>query len=585
MCGIAGAFAYAAGAPKLREGELRAMRDAMAARGPDGTGEWFSADGRVAFGHRRLSIIDLRSVADQPMRLAGTGIRIVFNGEIFNYRELREGLAAAGARFETSSDTEVLLHLYAREGEGMLARLRGMYALAIHDPSRNALFLARDPFGIKPLYFSDDGRTLRFASQVKALLAADSPDTRPDPAGHAGFFLWGHVPDPHTLYRGIRALPAGSAMWIGAEGADAPRPFFDLCSALASPAASAPTLREAVRDTVAHHMIADVPVGVFLSAGIDSTTLAGIAAETNAGQLDTVTLGFDAFRGTGNDETAPAEAFAKARGTRQHTHWIGCEEFAAERTALFAAMDQPTVDGINTYFVARAARRTGLKVALSGLGGDEIFAGYPGFAQIPKLVRRTKPFAFLGSAFRAATQGWIGSLTSPKYAGLFEYGATFPGAYLLRRALHMPWEIAGLLPRAMAEEGLATLGYPDALDRGLAGVPSDRLKVSALEIANYMRDRLLRDADWAGMAHSIEIRVPFVDPVFLANVLPSLGEPGKQALAATPVPPLPPELTERPKTGFVVPVREWLMGEAHPDAALRGLRGWSRQVYRAFVPA
>ncbi|MBI1245839.1 MAG: asparagine synthase (glutamine-hydrolyzing) [Alphaproteobacteria bacterium] len=585
MCGIAGAFAYAAGAPRLREGELRAMRDAMAARGPDGTGEWFSSDGRIAFGHRRLSIVDLRSIADQPMRLAGTEIRIVFNGEIFNYPALRAELVAAGARFETTSDTEVLLHLYAREGEKMLGRLRGMFAFAIHDPAKDALFVARDPFGIKPLYLADDGRTLRFASQVKALLAADAPDTRPDPAGHVGFFLWGHVPDPHTLYRGIRALPAGTSMWIGARGASVPKPFFDLCTALGAPASNPPSLRDAVVDTVAHHMVADVPVGVFLSAGIDSTTLAAIAAEKDAAQLDTVTLGFDAFRGTDNDETALAEAFAKARGTRQHTHWIGRAEFAAERDSLFAAMDQPTVDGINTYFVARAARQTGLKVALSGLGGDEIFAGYPGFAQIPTLVRRARPFAFLGGVLRAATQGWIGAFTSPKYAGVLEYGATFPGAYLLRRALHMPWEISGLLPRALAAEGLAALGYPDTLDRGLAAVPSDRLKVSALEIANYMRDRLLRDSDWAGMAHSIEIRVPFVDPVFLANVLPSLGAPGKRALAGTPVPPLPAELTDRPKTGFVVPVREWLMGEAHPDASLRGLRGWARQVYRAFVPA
>jgi len=583
MCGIAGAFAYAAGAPPLREGELRAMRDAMAARGPDGTGEYFSADRRLAFGHRRLAIVDLRSLADQPMRLAGTQIRIVFNGEIYNYKTLRERLAREGAVFETTSDTEVLLHLYAREGAGMLRHLRGMYAFAIHDPARGGLFLARDPFGIKPLYIADDGGTLRFASQVKALLAADRPDTRPDPAGHAGFFLWGHVPDPHTLYRGIAALPAGTSTWVDAKGPGEQVPFFNLCDALASPASPAPSLRDAVRDTVAHHLIADVPVGVFLSAGIDSTVLAGIAAETDAGRLDTVTLGFDAYRGTENDETKLAEAFARARGTRQHTQWIGQAEFAAEREALFAAMDQPTVDGINTYFVARAAKRAGLKVALSGLGGDEIFAGYPGFAQIPALVRRTAPFAFLGPVFRMATQGWIGNFTSPKYAGLLEYGSTYPGAYLLRRALHMPWEIAELLPRAMAEEGLAALGYPDTLDRGLAAVPSDRLKVSALEIANYMRDRLLRDGDWAGMAHSIEIRVPFVDPVFLANALASLGAPGKRDLAATPMPPLPPELVDRPKTGFVVPVREWLMGEAHPDAGLRGLRGWSKQVYRAFT--
>lgn len=585
MCGIAGVFAYAADAPPVRPGELVAIRDAMAARGPDGTGEWFAADGRVGFGHRRLAIVDLRSLADQPMRLAGTDIRIVFNGEIYNYRTLRAELEAQGASFETTSDTEVLLHLWAREGAAMLKRLRGMYALAIHDPARGGMFFARDPFGIKPLYLADDGRTLRFASQVKALLAADRPDTRPDPAGHAGFFLWGHVPDPHTLYRGISALPAGHSLWVGAKGPETPKPFFDLCAALAAPADPAPTLRDAVRDTVDHHMIADVPVGVFLSAGIDSTTIAAIAAENDAGRLDTITLGFDAHRGTANDETVLAEAFAKARGTRQHTLWVGQAEFAAERERLFAAMDQPTVDGINTYFVARAARQAGLKVALSGLGGDEIFAGYPGFAQIPALVRRTAPLGFLGPAFRALTQGWIGRFTSPKYAGLLEYGPSFPGAYLLRRALHMPWEIDGLLPRDMARDGLGALGYPDTLDRGLAAVPSDRLKVSALEIANYMRDRLLRDGDWAGMAHSLEIRVPFVDPVFLANALATLGAPGKRGLAATPRPPLPRDIAERPKTGFVVPVREWLMGEAHPDAGLRGLRGWARQVYANFVPA
>jgi len=585
MCGIAGAFAYGPNAPALRAAELRAMRDAMALRGPDGTGEYFSPDGRLAFGHRRLAIVDLRSLADQPMRLAGTDIRIVFNGEIYNYQALRDELAARGAVFETASDTEVILHLYAREGAGMLGRLRGMFALAIHDPARAKMLVARDPFGIKPFYIADDGGTLRFASQVKALLASARIDTRPNPAGHAGFFLWGHVPDPHTLYRGISALPAGSYAWIDANGVGKPVPYFDLCGELAKPGAATLSLRDAVRDTVRHHLIADVPVGVFLSAGIDSTVLAGIAAETNAAQLDTVTLGFDAFRGTANDETAPAEAFARARGTRQHTLWIDQAHFSGARDALFAAMDQPTVDGINTYFVAEAAKRVGLKVALSGLGGDEIFAGYPGFAQIPKLVRRTAPFAFMGRALRAATQAWIGRFASPKYAGLLEYGGTFEGAYLLRRALHMPFEIAKLLPRDLAEEGLAELGYPDTLDRGLGAIASDRLKISALEIANYMRDRLLRDSDWAGMAHSIEIRTPFVDPIFLANALPHLTQAGKRALGQTPVPPLPGELLDRPKTGFVVPVREWLVGADDGHAHLRGLRGWAQHVYRAFAEA
>jgi asparagine synthase (glutamine-hydrolysing) len=587
MCGIAGVFAYAQDARPARRGELVAIRDAMAARGPDGTGEWFSDDGRVGFGHRRLSIIDLRAIADQPMRLAGTGLCIVFNGEIYNYKTLKAELEAEGAVFATNSDTEVLLHLYARYGRAMLGRLRGMYALAIHDPAKGGMFLARDPFGIKPLYLADDGKVLRFASQVKALLAADAPDTTPDPAGHAGFFVWGHVPDPHTLYRGIRALPAGTSIWVDAKGASRPEPFFDLVAALRG-IGDAGDLRDAVVDTLRHHMIADVKVGVFLSAGIDSTVLAGIAAETDPGQLDTVTLGFDAYRGTENDETVLAEEFAAARGTHHRTLWIGRDAFAAERANLFAAMDQPTVDGINTYFVAQAAKRAGLKVALSGLGGDEIFAGYPGFAQIPRLVARAAPFGALGGAFRALTQPWIGNFTSPKYAGLLEYGSSYPGAYLLRRALHMPWEIEGLIGAKLAREGLDALDLPRKLDTGLDLLATGRLKVSALEIANYMRDRLLRDSDWAGMAHSIEIRVPFVDPVFLARVAPALSRedaPGKHALGATPRPALPPAILDRPKTGFVVPVREWLMGEATPEAGLRGLRGWARQVHREFAGA
>lgn len=586
MCGIAGIFAYAPDAPKVRRGELVAIRDAMAVRGPDGTGEWFSDDGRVGFGHRRLSIIDLRSIADQPMRLAGTGIHIVFNGEIYNYRALRDELIAEGAVFATESDTEVILHLYARRGpEKTVAAMRGMFAFAIFDPDKGGMFFARDPFGIKPLYLADDGRTIRFASQVKALLAADAPDTTPNPAGHAGFFVWGHVPDPHTLYRGIVALPAGTSLWVDARGQSQQKPYFDLVEALRG-TGEPNDLRSAVVDTLAHHMIADVKVGVFLSAGIDSTVLAGIAAETIAGRLDTVTLGFDAYRGTENDETVLAEAFAKARGTNHRTIWIGRDEFAAERDNLFAAMDQPSVDGINTYFVARAAKQAGLKVALSGLGGDELFAGYPGFGQIPSLVARTAPFAMFGGAFRALTQGWIGKITSPKYAGLLEYGASYEGAYLLRRALFMPWEIEGILGAKLAREGLDALDLPRSLDNGLDRLHAGRLKVSALEIANYMRDRLLRDSDWAGMAQSIEIRVPFVDPVFLAKIAPALNRasaPGKRDLGATPRPPLPPEILDRPKTGFVVPVREWLMGDSSPEAAQRGLRGWAHQVHRAFV--
>lgn len=597
MCGIAALFAYGPSAMPLALPELRAVRDRMAARGPDGTGEWIDAKGRVALGHRRLSIIDLRAVADQPMAHDGGRLRIVFNGEIYNYKELRAALAAQGHVFRTESDTEVLLHLYDRHGAEMVHRLRGMYAFALWDEARGGMLLARDPFGIKPLYVADDGRTLRVASQVKALVASGQADTAPEPAGHVGFFLWGNVPDPYTLYRGIRALPAGHTQWVDRDGARPPARFFDLTATLAAappapadPAARKDALRAALVDSIEHHLIADVPVGVFLSAGLDSTTIAALASESGAGNLNTVTLGFREFRGTANDETVLAEAVARQYRTRHQTRWVLGRDFAAEAGALMAAMDQPSIDGVNTYFVAKTARETGLKVALSGLGGDELFAGYPSFQQIPKLVNALAPLAVFrwpGRAARIASAGWLGRVTSPKYAGLVEYGATWAGAYLLRRSLFMPWELPRLLPREMVDAGLAELDTLKRLEASIAGIDDPRLKVSALELGWYMRHQLLRDADWAGMAHSLEIRVPFVDVALFARIAPLLagaGAPGKREMADTPREKLPAAVRERAKTGFVVPVREWLSGDRGVPAE-RGLRGWAKCVYAAQTAA
>jgi asparagine synthase (glutamine-hydrolysing) len=594
MCGIVALFAYAPNAAPAQAAELEAIRDRMASRGPDGAGAWLSTDGRVALGHRRLSIIDLRTVADQPMVYDNGRLRIVFNGEIYNYKTVRAELAALGHVFETDSDTEVLLHLYDRYGADMVRHLRGMYAFALWDERRAGMLLARDPFGIKPLYIADDGRVLRVASQVKALLASAAVDSAPEPAGHVGFFLWGNVPDPFTLYSGIRALPAGTTMWIDRQRAYSPKPFFDIGRILAEAEADpAPhdegerkrLLREALLDSVHHHLVADVPVGAFLSAGLDSTTIIGLAAELGATKLNTVTLGFREFEGSGNDETALAEQVARQRGTSHQTCWVLGRDFATERDRLFTAMDQPSIDGVNTYFVAKAARETGLKVALSGLGGDELFGGYPSFRQIPRLVRALSPFQAIpwpGRLLRSATSPWLGRITSPKYAGLLEYGGSWGGAYLLRRGLFMPWELNAVLPREMVRAGLDKLQTLDQLEATMAGIRSPRLKVSALELSWYMRNQLLRDADWAGMMHSIEIRVPLVDAELFRRLAPLLASPhppGKRDMADTLSVKLPDAILNRAKTGFVVPVRDWLMGES--GAAPRGLRGWAQKIYEA----
>ncbi len=327
MCGIAAIFSYNFEAPPPARDQLIAMHDAMAARGPDGEGIWTSQEHRIAMAHRRLSIIDLTDAGAQPMASRDGSFRIVYNGEIYNYRALREDLIAQGEIFTSESDTEVLLALYAKRGPDMVHLLRGMFAFAIWDEKRRGLFLARDPYGIKPLYYAyaDDGKTICVASQVKALLAGGGIDTRAEAAGHTGFFLLGCVPEPYTLYRGIRSLPAGGNLWIDNSGRGEPRRWFDLTTELAEAEAvpfDRDALRSALIDSVRHHMIADVPVGVFLSSGLDSATLAALAAEIEGSSLRTVTLGFDAYRGQPDDETPPWPRQSRAIAAR-HTRQAG----------------------------------------------------------------------------------------------------------------------------------------------------------------------------------------------------------------------------------------------------------------------
>ena len=604
MCGIAAIFAYESAARPVDADELLAIREQMFARGPDGGGQWISDDGRVGLANRRLSIIDISPAGAQPMFNADRSLAITFNGEIYNYAELRKKLIREGRRFQSHCDTEVVLELYATRGETMLNELRGMYAFAIWDRNKGGLFLARDPFGIKPLYYSDNGHTVRLASQVKALRAGGKIDNAPEPAGHVGFFLWGHVPDPYTFYRCIRALPAGTSMWIDEHGARAPRKFCDisvlLCEGEEAEIRNPKTeirngerLRSALSESVRYHLVADVPVGVFLSSGLDSTAITALAAK-QGGILRTVTLGFEEYKGTEADETPLAEQFARRCGAEHRTIWVSRGDFEAERDQLFAAMDRPSTDGVNTFFVSLAAKRAGLKVALSGLGGDELFASYPSFNEVPRSVDLLKPFRnwrALGAGVRVLSAPILKRFTSPKYAGLFEYGGTYAGAYLLRRGMFMPWELTELLDAEMVRAGWAELQTLLRLEDTIAGINNPRLKISALEMSWYMRNQLLCDSDWAGMGQSVEIRVPFVDVDLvraLAPLLASQNPPGKRDMAATTSDLITPEMLDRRKTGFQVPVREWFLQEnpkseiRNPKSADRGLRGWAKHVYRHF---
>jgi asparagine synthase (glutamine-hydrolysing) len=595
VCGIAGIHAYHYAANPVDRVELARMRDYMAARGPDGAGEWLGAQGRVGLGHRRLAVIDLSPEGAGPMASTDGAFVISFNGEIYNYRELRQGLEGEGARFRTHSDTEVLLELYRRRGTAMFGELRGMYAFVLWDANKQALLLARDPYGIKPLYYADDGWTLRAASQVKALLAGGRVDRSPDPAGITGFYLWGHVPEPFTLHRGIRQLPAGHYLWSDRLGVNAPQPHASIAGTLAAAtqhAGDTTTVREALLESVRHHLVADVPVGVFLSSGVDSATLLALASECGYPDLRAITLAFDEFTGSAQDEAPLAAQVAEHYGARHTVRRVSFEEFQADLPRIIEAMDQPTIDGINTWFVAKAAREQGLKVALSGLGGDELFGGYPSFEVVPRWVRwMAVPSRVPGAS---ALSEWVlrpfAALASPKLAGMVRYGGSYAGAYFLKRGLFLPSELRGMLAREVWQEGFARLLASRSVRRSLTPDPGNaHARVTALESQLYMRNQLLRDADWAGMAHSVEVRVPLVDYALLRKLAPLIRSGtlrGKSALRDAARPPLPASLLARPKTGFTTPIAGWLQRALRRQAGqVPWARAWAGEVMREFGQA
>jgi asparagine synthase (glutamine-hydrolysing) len=592
MCGIAGIFSYREEAPPVGRDELLRMREAMVFRGPDGAGLWISGDARVGLAHRRLAIIDLSDNGLQPMASEDGGLQIVFNGEIYNYRELRRELESRGRVFRTDSDTEVLLHLYAERGADMVHALRGMFAFGIWDGHKREMFLARDPLGIKPLYYADDGGTLRFSTLVHALVEGGGIDTAEDVAGVGGFYLWGCVPEPHTFYRAVRALPAGHTLRVSRGASDAPRAYFSVATIFRQAEDAPLTLPDAemherigavMRESMRYHMVADVPVSLFLSAGVDSNVLASLGAALGPERLHGITLGFDEYRGTADDETVMAGAAAKGLGIGHQTQWLRRADFADQRPGFSRAMDQASTDGINSYLVARAARQSGFKLAISGLGGDELFGGYPSFRDVPRMRRLIPRAPFLGRALRGLAAPLLGSFTSPKYASLLEYGATYTGAYLLRRTLYLPWELPGLLGHERAAHALEQLRPLAALEASVEGLRNERCIVAALELSWYMRNQLLRDADWAGMYHGVEIRVPFVDAEVLRALAPMVAganPPSKTHLVKAIAHPLTRDLLQRRKTGFSVPVADWLRAEFPALRHERGLRGWARVIGR-----
>lgn len=591
MCGIAGAVSSLPG-QHVAIDALRAASEAMLARGPDGHGEWVAEAGDAALAHRRLAIIDLSSTANQPMRHAAGRYITSFNGEIYNYRELRAELLAAGEPLRTESDTEVILALYAKHGEAMLRRLRGMFAFAIWDDEDRSLFLARDTFGIKPLYYCETGTEFRFASQVKALLTDPSISRKPDPIGYAGFRLWGSVPEPHTMFAAIRALPAGHSLTFRpGHPLPAPTRFDSVADILSNRSDTRSDTRAALLDSVRHHLVSDVEVGCFLSGGVDSGALVGLMRDAGQEQIRTITLAFDEFANTPSDETARATVVARHYGVDHSIAHITADDFHSSLPSILMAMDQPSIDGVNSWFVSRAAHEHGLKVALSGLGGDELLAGYSTFLAVPTMLARramVDRIPLLSPALRSAWRALAPVLLKgmPKAPFALDYSDRLDRAYLLRRALVPPERILAEGPSELLATGLIEIVEGGSLRALLDPLPSGHNRqIAALECGHYMRNQLLRDTDWASMAHSLEVRVPLVDVPLASSMAGKLGslawKDGKRLLASSPARPLPEEIAGQEKTGFSIPVATWL-GQTG-SARQQRLQGWSGRVLDSYV--
>lgn len=595
MCGLAGFISTPCAAEAVAQDATRRMVAHMHRRGPDAEGMW--ADDGVVLGHRRLAILDLDVRSNQPMHSACGRYVIVFNGEIYNFHALRSELAANGVQFHTTSDTEVLLALFAAHGQAMLPRLRGMFAFVIWDRIAKRAFAARDPYGIKPLYWAQTADGVLLASQVRALLATGLVSHAPCARGQAGFWLLGSVPEPHTWYQDIQALPAGHCVWIDGGRLGTPQRWWDVAAAWRDAPATVPPAAEvrertraALRDSVAAHLVADVPVGVFLSGGIDSGALAGLMVEAGAKDLQGITLAYDEFAGTHNDEAPVAASLAAHYGITHHVRRVTRAEFEADLPRILAAMDQPSVDGINTWYATKAVAELGLKVVVSGVGGDELFQGYSSFKQLPRLVSAWAPASRMPGAMplARAAMGWQAQRSgNARWRYAPDWARTMPGAWWLRRGLYSPAELPALMGSDLAAEGLHGFS-PEAWVGQMSGTlaADGKLAVGQIESTAYLRNQLLRDSDWASMDHSVELRTPLVDAWLLRDVQPLLGAfsqfPNKRLLAEAPVSPLPEALINRPKTGFGIPVQKWLTQMGRPSADGGPSNAWAIEVARMY---
>jgi asparagine synthase (glutamine-hydrolysing) len=559
MCGIAGIVsnkdAYLA---------LDRMVASMAHRGPDGRGAMLRGiEGwTVGLGHTRLSILDLSNLGAQPMTDRHGEAALSYNGEVYNFMDIRNELMSEGVTFKSRSDTEVILEGYLRWGLDIFPRLRGMFALAIWDGAKRKLVLARDSLGIKPLYVYCDGNTVLFASEIRALLASGLVPRKLDPAGIASYLSFGSVSAPRTIVEGVESLMPGDCIEI------IPGDSLMICRSRfrarserqrlpATRQEAVEGLRGLLTDSVARHLVSDVPVGLFLSGGIDSTAIAAILGLKLRRPIQSFNVAFAEAEYT---EGRFASAVASQCGTEHKELLLSESSMLAMMPDAIRSMDQPTMDGVNTWVVSKAVSEAGIKVALSGLGGDELFCGYSSFRRAQVLRRvRTVPRPMRAAAASAGRVLFEGAVKAEKFWDMLDSDADATTAYAVSRRLFSPNEV-----RALSGLNAPEPAWPQTTGDVINSV-------SILESQGYMANTLLRDTDFMAMAHSLEVRVPFVDAEVVDYVM---RLPGAWKMDKNRPKPLlldalgdliPESIWRRPKMGFTLPFRKWMESALKSD--------------------
>ena len=560
MCGIAGILSPNH-QPEHLEILIERMQKALHHRGPDDRGLFISQDKQVAFAHTRLAILDLTTAGHQPMSIDNGRYWITFNGEIYNFQELRSKLESQGEEFFSHTDTEVLLRTYQYFGQDCVHHLRGMFAFAIWDDLEKTCFIARDHLGIKPLYYWQSGSILVFASELQAILASKIPNLKFSAKGLYGYLTTGTVPEPHTLIEGIHCLEAGhSLFWHNAQLTKKPYWQIRFGSESIDLAEAKEIVRDAFIDSVQHHFISDVPVGIFLSGGIDSTAILALARQSQTNKLSTYSIAFV------ENEWNEGEV---ARQTAQH---FGTEhtEFKLDATigkTLFSQfleqIDQPTIDGFNTFCVSQIAYQNGTKVVLSGLGGDELFGGYSSFQKLPQILSWRRKLSPISPLIKYGGHFLETTAKKPHFKRIGDFLQQSPSSFNAYRSFR------GIFSHQEACQ-ISQILFPelnidaDRTSNSIPNQPSLEDEVSFLELSRYMRNQLLRDSDVMSMAWGLELRVPFVDRMLLEKiaVIPNnIRLAPKKQLLTQAIPELPIWVTNRPKQGFIFPLQKWLEEE------------------------